>query len=177
LYRQNISCCNTNQFYCGQNVEVDEQTGNVVGPTGQGVQCLINQGPGNSGGQDAISFTNGVRITAGSRNPLVLGGIIPSGAPISSSSSTVTLPLYDGHALEPGESGGLNVTIIGFLELFIEEVRNPNNTVDAYILNISGCGSGGGGGAGTCGGGGGSVGTGGNPIPVRLIQTPDNTSF
>jgi hypothetical protein len=181
LYRHNISCCNTAQFYCGQEVDVQLEAGNMVGPTGQGVRCLISQGPGNSGGQDTISFTNGIEIFAGSLNPLVLGGIIPAGTTLDTSTSIVTIPLYDGHVLCPGASCGATVTIVGFLEVFVKEVRQPQNTVDAYILNVSGCGSTAGGGGGPLcdgtGGGSGSVGSGGSPTPVRLIQNPDNLSF
>ena len=43
LYRQNIECCNHNTIVCGKNI-VQPITGNMVGPTEQGVDCLIHQG-------------------------------------------------------------------------------------------------------------------------------------
>jgi hypothetical protein len=181
LYRHNIACCNTNQFVCGQQVQIDEQTGNMVGPTRQGVQCLINQVPQNcvnskNCGQDYITDPdlNPFRFTGGSNNPnpaLV-------GQTISSSSSVVVVPLYDGYPLTPGESGALPlVTIRGFVQLFIEKVGPPQGTTKAYILNVAGCGSdssgsgtgGTGGGSGTPGGGV-LTGPAGSPYPIRLVR-------
>jgi hypothetical protein len=155
--------------YCGQTVDINLETGNMVGPTGQGVRCLINQGPGNSGGQDILDpEASPYTITGGSNNPIpaVRGQII------SSSSSIITVPLYDGHPLCPGGSCGTSVTIVGFMQMFVKGVRNPQNTVEAYILNVAGCG-GGGGGVSSCGAGGaggGTVGGGATPFPVRLIR-------
>ena len=104
---------------------------------------------------------------AGANNPF-----FPQGTVISSSDSVVTLPLYDGHQLCPGGStcGGSSstVTIIGFLQVFIKDVTGGGD-VQAYVLNVSGCGSGSGSGGEppvNAGGGGG----GGSPIPVRLIH-------
>ena len=174
LYRYNISCCNTNRVYCGQSIDIDLQTGDMVGPTGQGVRCLIHQGPGNSGGQDILNpAVSPYRITGGSNNP------IPAlvGQFITSSDSIVTVPLYDGHELCPGGSCGVTVTIVGFMQMFVKGVKQPQNTVEAYILNVAGCGAGGGGtsscdagGGGGGGGGGGPIGGGYTPFPVRLIR-------
>jgi hypothetical protein len=182
LYRHNIACCNTNTIVCGTNVEIELETGNMVGPTGQGVQCLIHQGNGNQGGQDTIEFHDPpdpnygfYTIHAGSSNPLVNADVLNEGDPINLSSSIVTIPLYEGFPLCPGNSCGGSVTIVGFLEVFITEVGQPQNTVYGYITGISGCGSGGS--TATCddseepgGGGGSTVGTGGQLIPVRLIR-------
>jgi hypothetical protein len=176
IYRHNISCCNTNRLYCGQTVAINLETGNMVGPTGQGVRCLIHQGNGNSGGQDILDPTvSPFTITGGSNNPIP--GL--QGQIITSSDSIVTVPLYDGHELCPGGSCGTSVTIVGFMQMFVRRVTNPQNTVEAYILNVSGCGAGGGGtmscgtggsGGGGGGGGGGPVGSGYTPFPVRLIR-------
>jgi len=181
LYRHNISCCNTNQFVCGQQVEVDEQTGDMVGPTRQGVTCLINQGPMNCNnpencGQDYITdpTTNPFQFTGGTANP----NPALQGASISSSPSVVVVPIYDGYPLEPGESGALPlVTIRGFVQLFIEKVGPPQGTIKAYVLNVAGCGSeGGGGGGGEPGGGSGDpsggtlTGPAGSPYPIRLVR-------
>jgi hypothetical protein len=185
LYRMNIACCNTNQFVCGQTAEVDEQTGNMVGPTNQGVQCLIHQnnqncnGPASGCGQDWISDPANTPFnwTGGSNNPnpaLV-------NQTITSTDSIVTIPLYDGSPLSPGESGvNPTVTIIGFLQLFVEKVGPPQSTVSAHIINIAGCGGGSSGGGGNTGSGGGDgsgsgsggpiTGPGGSPFPIRLIR-------
>lgn len=106
------------------------------------------------------------------------------GQAISSSPSIVTVPLYDGHPLCPGGSCGFTITIVGFLEVFVEKVGPPQSTTTGYIMNVAGCGAGGSGGGsggggsgggGTGGGGGGGSGTitggiGGGLLPVRLIR-------
>lgn len=171
LYRQNIECCNTNIFKCGSNT-LQPETGNVVGPTNQGVDCLIHQGPGGSG-QDILNVntigTSSVTATGGSNNPnpAMQGQTMPVGA----SNSTVTMPIYDGTQLCPGKScpASVSANIIGFMQIFIkDEQRSQQGKVDAYIMNISSCGSSSGGGGGGSGGG---VVTGGglSSVPIRLI--------
>src|SRR5262245_17241724 len=157
LYRQNIECCNTNPIVCGT-IAVNWETGNMQGPTQQGVQCLIHQSPGN--GQDTITFdsTTGFTMTGGSNNPYGLSGQHPS-----SSDSIVTIPLYNGTTPCPGASCGSTVTIVGFLKVFIQSV-NSGGDVTAMIMSVGGCGGG-------VAGSGTPVSTGGSsPIPVRLIQ-------
>jgi len=194
LYRMNIACCNTNQLYCGQTINVDSssflQTGDMVGPTFQGTQCLIHQsapscgGSASNCGQDyLISPTMfPLQIVGGSNNP----NPALQGQFVSSSDSIVTIPLYDGHVLCPGGSCGGTVTIVGFLQVFVEKVGPPQATVVGYLLNVAGCGPGGsGGGSGTGGSTGGSGGgsggsgsggsgsitsAGGSLFPVRLVR-------
>ncbi|MBI2819853.1 MAG: hypothetical protein HYX73_07725 [Acidobacteria bacterium] len=171
LYRHNIACCNTNHFVCGQEVPLELETGNMVGPTGQGTRCLIHQGPGNSGGQDTLAFdANGFHVEMGANNPLVQLGIKSVGAHTDTSSSFITIPLYDGHVLCPGGSCGTTVQIVGFLEGFILGVTQPQNTIEVYVTGISGCGSGGT--SANCDDSDTSdtVGTGGQLVPVRLIR-------
>ena len=161
IYNSNIRTCATAQFACGDTLRLE--TGAMVGPTRQGFIDLIHQP-----GQDTIDTTN--IIHAGRNNPMVLAGLIPVGAAITSSDSLVTVPLYDGRELCPGGSCGFDVTIVGYLQVFVVDVVGQAN-VDAVILNISGCGSiggtcGSGGGGGTISGGGGAL------IPVRLVRNP-----
>ena len=169
LYRENIACCNQTTITCGATT-IQPITGNMVGPTRQGVQCLIHQNKG-AGGQDILDIsTTPFDMLAGLNNPLVVGGVIPSNSVMTTSDSVVNIPLYDGTQLCPGAScpATVVVNIVGFLEVFIKEERNPQGTVDTYILNVAGCtGSSGG------SGGGGSttiVSSGGSLIPVRLIR-------
>ncbi len=175
LYNENIKCCNTNQFVCGDTVALDLKPGNMVGPTGSAVRCLIHQDSQSDTGQDILNPVT-MEITGGSLNPLVAARGF---TPITSSTSIVTLPLYDALPLCPGGSCGGTVTIIGFMKLFIIEADAANqNTVNGYIMSISGCASGGGGGSGVnCGisgsgaiGGGGGSGGVGAVVPVRLIR-------
>ena len=172
LYRQNIECCNTNIFTCGSTT-LSMETGNVVGPTRQGVDCLIHEG-NNGKGQDVINITGtnplNYTITGGNNNPnpkLI-------GQSIATSDSLVTMPIFQpistGQILCPGQSCGATVNIVGFMQIFVKEETNPQGTVNAYILSISSCGASGGAGGGGAGGGGVVVGGGIAPIPVRLIH-------
>ncbi len=169
LYRQNIECCNHNTIVCGTNT-IQPITGNMVGPTEQGVNCLIHQSgtKSNPTGMDTFDPTSWT-ITAGSGNPYGLTG------PITTSDSIVTIPVYDGSDLCPGNScpSSVTVTIIGFIQLFVEYEDGSNNgNVYAYVMNVSSCANGvGSGSGGGTGGTGGTISTGGSsPIPVRLIQ-------
>jgi Putative Flp pilus-assembly TadE/G-like len=162
-YRQNIECCNTDLMQCGGTTTVDVtlDTGNMKGPTRQGVQCLIHQSNGGSGQDILDTDSDPFRFQAGSNNPLV-PAVISSGAYISSSDSVVVAPIYDGHTLCPGGSCSTSIQVIGFLQVFINQV-NSDGSVQATILNVVGC-PGGTGGPGPINGGGVS------PIPVRLVQ-------
>lgn len=169
LYRQNIECCNTSVISCGTNT-LQPETGNVVGPTKQGVDCLIHEG-NNGTGQDVYDPTTG-KITAGANNPLVLSGQISAGQAISASASNsvVSMPVFDGKPLCPGKScnASVNANIVGFIQIFVKDETNPQGTVEAYVMNVvtCGCSSGGSGGGGTVTGGGLST------VPVRLVCTP-----
>lgn len=163
LYSDNIACCNQTTITCGATT-IQPISGNMVGPTRQGVQCLIHQNRG-AGGQDILNVsTTPFEMEAGMNNPFA-----PSGTVINTSDSVVNIPLYDGRTLCPGAScpASVVVDIVGFLEVFIKEERNPQGTVDTYILNVAGC-------QGSTGGSGGGrttlVSSGGSLIPVRLIH-------
>jgi Flp pilus assembly protein TadG len=163
LYRYNIECCNTNQINCGPNT-IQPITGNMVGPTEQGVDCLIHQSGTKSSptGMDLFDPTSWT-MTAGSGNPYGLTGNI------TASDSMVTIPVYDGTSLCPGSScpSTIQVNVIGFLQVFLryEDGSNQGN-VYAYVINVI---------AGSCSGGPPTGGTtfvsgGSSPIPVHLIQ-------
>jgi len=158
-YRQNIECCNTNPIPCGSQT-IQPIVGNKVGPTKQGVDCLIHQP-----GQDVLDTSvKPFKITGGPGhpNPALRGQVT------TSSDSIVTIPLYDGSVLCPGMACQPTVNIVGFLEVFIKDETNPQGTVEAYILNVSGCGAG--------GSSGGSSNnppiTGFSPVPIRLVRNP-----
>lgn len=132
------------------------------GDTGTAVQCLIHSA---SNGQDQLN--TGVfpfQIQAGSDNPLVTTGVVSSGSNISTSSSIVTIPIYDSTA---GPLAGTQpqVTIVGFLQVFIEDITG-NGELNVYVMNVAGCGNG-------------QTTTvssfpvfGTSPVPVRLITSP-----
>jgi len=167
-YREFIECCSTGQIGCGSTT-VDPIQGDMTGPTGQGVSCLIHEGS-NGSGQDTISFQNQTDPTvpytmySGADNPYTQ----PAGTIVTTSDSLVTLPLYDGENLCPGNScpASVSVNVQGMLQIFIASTGAPNNSVYAYVLTISGCG-----GSSQDGGGGTPVPSStGSPIPVRLIH-------
>jgi hypothetical protein len=144
---------------------------NPNAPTSSGAQCLINQG--NNGdttspsGQDSLSpFENPsafpFQILAGTSNPLISTGLT-AGTPITSSSSIVSLPIYDS-TQSINQSVSNNVTFVGFLQVFINAVDSKGN-VNVTVLNVVGCSN----------GSGGNVGTpisGTSLVPVRLITPP-----
>ena len=186
LYRENIECCNSDTITCGPDTVVTPITGDKVGGSGQGVECLINET--NQGtGQDCISIdpnastvcpysgvtysqTTPFTIWAGTDNTY---NVAP-GTAIQNSNSIVTIPVYDGQPLCPGGSTGggtcapQSVDVVGWLQLFIQRVsKSDQESVYAFVMNISGCGSGGSDQSGS-----GSVipvNTG-TPISVRLIH-------
>jgi hypothetical protein len=131
------------------------------GDTGTAVQCLTHaaaQGLGN--GQDQIdtgSFP--FQIQAGSDNPLVQDGLVSNNSIVTTSSSIATIPIYDGTALGTGNQP--QVTIVGFLQVFIQEL-NANGFPVVYVLNVSGCSN----------NASNSPVLGTSPVPIRLITPP-----
>jgi hypothetical protein len=138
-YAQAIAGCDQSTVYqCGV------QNGNTVDlsenprreDTANGVQCLTHQktlGLNSVSGQDTLDTTNfPFQIAAGTDNPLKISGNV-----ITSSNSVVTVPIYDSaNTIKP--SGTSLVTIVGFLQVFINAV-DDNGNVSVTILNVSGC--------------------------------------
>ena len=169
LYRQNISCCNRNPIFCGVLMNFDSENGNKVGPTGQGVQCLIRQDNTNTG-QDilisptAANPTGPLRIQPGPNNPLSSN---PSITYVTDSDSLIIVPMFD--AATPITSGQTQMMIVGFMQVFIQYVGNPQNTVYTTIINVTRCS--GGGGAGSPPPPSGTItGAIGSPLPLRLVR-------
>jgi hypothetical protein len=146
-YLDGIACANTNRLQCGDSVTPDQQGGNgpMLSDNDSGGECLIHTaaaGPGS----DQDSFSGG-----GPGNPVIIGGGLSNPNPalqgktnISRSDSVVTVPLFSWPATGdpcnlPG--GKCNaVTVMGFLQLGIEDVGNPNpGDVHAIVLNAAGC--------------------------------------
>lgn len=138
-FQQDLECCNASAPVCGQQIPVDF-TVNPDPPGGgeasNGGQCLIHQNPGQ--GQDVIDTATQSPdlFIAGSNNPFV-GTSIQTNDHIVTSDSIVTIPLYDGLTVP---AAGSSVTIIGFLQVFIDAVDNQGN-ITATVLNVSGCGN------------------------------------
>jgi hypothetical protein len=167
-YQKAIAGCDqTTVYQCGVQsskaatpnlVDLKWNPGGETGDTPTAAACLINQPAKGGTGQDSLDTDSyPFQITGGSGNPVT--GV--RGSLVSSSSSIVTLPIYDGAALN--DTGTTPVTIVGFLQVFINQV-NDEGTLKVTVLNVAGCGNG------TKPTG--NPVTGSSPVPIRLITPP-----
>jgi Flp pilus assembly protein TadG len=164
-------CDQTTQYQCGvlstatsnALVDLNENPGAYSNDTSVGAQCLIRQAGAGGTGQDTLTQTvYPYQIIAGARNPL---GV--SGSAVTSSTSIVSIPIYDNTAaLVPNGSNQVPVTIVGFLQVFINDVAagGINGSLNVTVLNVAGCGNG------VPSGTTPLYGT--SPVPVRLITPP-----
>ena len=170
-------CDQPTNYQCGvQNANWVDLSTNPNSVMNNAVQCLINQsnnGNNNPPPQDYLANTTlsppqgnpsiyPFQILAGTSNPLISAGLAAN-TPVSSSPSIVALPIYDSTTQNINPTGTTNVTFVGFLQVFINQVDNRGN-MSVTVLNVAGCGN-----------GSGSVGTpipGTSPVPVRLITSP-----
>jgi hypothetical protein len=178
-FEKSIQCCDGNAFdfqQCGVSNtaamwDATLNPGGGNGPTQNGLQCLIHTvtvGPPNGATQqdtlDPSNFltnTGPMQIFPGSFSQSRYN--ISANTPVATSDSITTVPLFDNSTFNPSNS---QVKIVGFLQLFVNYVGpggglSPGD-VNAYILNVSGCGST----AGSAVASGGGV----SAIPVRLIH-------
>jgi len=171
LYQQAIAGCDQSTVYqCGvQNmntIDLSENPGVATNDTMNGVECLIDEDDATDtqpDGQDTITTSSyPFQILAGTSN-LLVGSGVTTGTPITSSSSVATVPIYD-DTKTVSSSGTTQVTIIGFLQVFIQQA-DPYGNVYVTVLNVTGCSNGTGQTVGT------AV-TGSSPVPVRLITPP-----
>jgi hypothetical protein len=178
-YEQAIAGCDQSTLYqCGVQralsaspnmVDLSENPDHTDTP--DGVLALIKQGDSttitSATGQDIFNNFGApsaypFQIFAGTANPLVGAGLT-AGSPITNSNSIVTLPIFDQTAGTINSIGTSSVTIVGFLQVFINAVDQYGN-VNVTVLNVAGCGNG----TNTTG----STVTGSSPVPIRLITPP-----
>jgi hypothetical protein len=165
-------CDQTTVYACGTlNGTQLDLTENPVRPTAIGgdsataAECLIDNSAGGApgSGQDVLNTTAfPFQIQPGSANPLAQAGIVSAGVSnlITVSNSIVTVPIYDstpGVPLAPPQ-----VTIIGFLQLFINSIDAAGN-INVTVMNVSGCSN---------SAAGNPTVTGTSPVPIRLITQP-----
>jgi hypothetical protein len=136
-------------------MDFSENPGIPSGDTLTAAGCLIHQ----TNGQDTLDLSSyPYQIKAGAGNPLNVTGSV-----ITSSNSIVSFPIYDSSTLLAITGNKADVTIVGFLQVFINAV-NAGGDLNVTVLNVAGCGNSG------------SIGTpyrtGTSPVPVRLITTP-----
>jgi hypothetical protein len=165
--KQFIAECSPITINCGDQLQT--YNGKSNGPVDQGVEDRIHAGGlGMNQGQDTIDTSSGppFPITGGLNNP---ASNLVGQSYFGPSDSVVTVPIYNGQSLS---SGGSTVTVIGFMQLFLQDAEHSGTSdyVNAVIMNVSGCPSG----SVTSGGSGGTpssvTSTGGSPIAIRLIR-------
>jgi Flp pilus assembly protein TadG len=171
-YRPAVAGCDqSTQYQCGVNrtdaspanaIELQENPGGADGDTALGLACsATNQTGVPLVNQDVLDTgTYPFKITAGSANPLK----IPSGTQITASNQIVSLPIYDDSVLLTFSTNRAEVTIVGFLQVFINAI-DGNGNVSVTVLNVSGCGNG-------TGPAPNNAVNGSSPVPVRLITPP-----
>jgi len=133
------------------------------GDTANALACLMtNSTTLPLSGQDTLDTTAyPYRIIAGSASPLGAG---VSGGPVTSSNSIISLPIYDDTtAADFTLVNPTSVTIVGFLQVFVNNINAADGSLQVTVLNVAGCGNN----ASTTG----AV-TGTSPVPVRLVTPP-----
>ncbi len=176
-YEQSIECADVTTSYtvlsCGGGA-TNAQWDNNVNPSGLtglsalGAECLIHATThGNNKGQDKLDNlgpwpTSPMQITA--ESPPQSGNLV------TTSNSIVTIPIIDRTSFEA--TSPFQVTVVGFLQAFIDEVRGGNpahqGDISVTVLNIAGCSN-----SSTNSGATPVVGgSGTSPVPVRLITPP-----
>jgi hypothetical protein len=161
-YQQSVQCCDSTVYSCGGN-SPNATIDNVITPittlTQTGLQCAIHaSGAGLLQGQDAIDVSN---FTSNTGPMQITPATEPSGAPagsyVNTSNSIMTFPIFVPLA-------GKQVTVVGFLQIFVTQTGPPGADLDGYIVNVVNCSNSGP--TSTVSGGGIS------PVPVRLITPP-----
>ena len=179
-YTKAIAGCDQSTLYAcgtfqGNTVELTEDPGPPRNDSVNGAQCLINAtdtSPANptTNGQDYLDpgapaappYTYPFQIKAGGNSALVTAGGVASNSQISSSPSIVTLPIFDSSAGPLNPAGTTPVTVIGFLQVFINSVDSTTGNINVTVMNIAGCGN-----SATS-----TAVNGTSPVPIRLITPP-----
>jgi Flp pilus assembly protein TadG len=162
-YQEAIAGCDQSTVYpCGivgggAQVDLSFNPGKTSGDSATATECRIRQ----SVGQDSLDTTQfPFRIHAGLGNPVITSGVI------TSSNSIVTMPIYDHVSTGPFpvDQPTVAVTIVGFLQVFINGIDTTTGNINVTVLNVAGCSN---------------MATdstptvaGSSPVPVRLITAP-----
>ena len=173
-----VECCDGTMFntrQCGSAAGLATWDGSMNpggsnGPAQNGLQCLIhttsNGQTGAAAQQDTLDPAN---FKASTGAPQISPGSfsqsrysIPANAMTDTSDSIITVPIFH---VPPGSiQPNSQVTVVGFLQLFVNWVGpGASEDMNAFIVNVIGCGTNTASGAPVSGGG---V----SPIPVRLIH-------
>ncbi len=143
-------------------IDLSENPGGNDGDTAVGLAALATgQASIPLTGEDTLDTTAyPFKIIAGNSNPRG----IPARSQVTASNQVITLPLYD--TTQPFAFAGTvsPVTIVGFLQVFVNRIDPAagNGNINVTVLNVVGCGSG----ATTTPN---PAVAGSSPVPVRLI--------
>ena len=159
LYQCGISSTSLISSGSANKVDLSENPAGAAGDTANALACsLTGQTAVPLSGQDVLDTTSyPFKLTAGDSNRLK----IPSGTEITASNQIVSLPIYDSGQIFAFAANKSPVTIVGFLQVFINAI-DPNGNISVTVLNVAGCGNG-------TGPAPNSAVTGSSPVPVRLI--------
>jgi hypothetical protein len=175
-YQHSIQCHDVNPYPCGGSVNNFSWDPTVNprhpfrhnGPSALGAECLIRASNSGSGqGQDVLQ-NPGPWPAAPFQFSAQSGP--QAGNVVTTSSSIVTIPIIDNTAANFHSTGTYGVTIVGFMQAFINQVQDGNGgtylgDINVTVLNIVGCST-------TPTGANPVVGSGTSPVPVRLITPP-----
>jgi hypothetical protein len=170
-FEQSIACADVNAYAavsCGSGATTVTWDNSVTpegltGHSADAAECLINAGAaGKLQGQDQLTtpplpFSAPMQIQA------------PSGL-VTTSNSIVTIPIID-NTISPFPAPGTALTVVGYMQAFINWVEDGTNGTNAgdiniTVLNVAGCSTTNNGANPVVGGSGTS------PVPVRLITAP-----
>ena len=162
-YQQAIAGCDQSTVYAcgivggGTRADLSFNPGKTSGDTATATECRIHQ----SAGQDVLDSTQfPFQIQAGLGNPVITNAVI------TSSNSIVTMPIYDdvSAGVFPINQASVPVTIVGFLQVFINGIDTTTGNINVTVLNVAGCSN-------TATSSTPTV-SGSSPVPVRLITAP-----
>jgi hypothetical protein len=118
-YRDNIATCDPTVIEAGDVLTMEP--GNMIGPTQQGIQALIDQDPNADWGQDANGAWG------------VQGGCMADASPCALSPRVVAIPVFDPDIWDLGPSNGRSsVTVTRVIGMFID--RMQGNDVIGYLM-------------------------------------------
>jgi Flp pilus assembly protein TadG len=162
-YQEAIGGCDQSTVYAcgivggGTRADLSFNPGKTSGDTATATECRIHQ----SAGQDVLDSTQfPFQIRAGLGNPVITSGVV------TSSNSIVTMPIYDdvGAGAFPADQASVPVTIVGFLQVFINGIDTTTGNINVTVLNVAGCSN-------TATDSTPTV-SGSSPVPIRLITAP-----
>ena len=164
-YQASVAGCIQTPIACNSQVNIDSTVDATrMQETDDAVNCLTNcnNSLGDQLPTPSVPPKVPFQFIAGTDDPLVQTGTAKAGAGIMTSNSLVTVPVFD---ITGFVSGTYTVTIIGFVQLFL----NPDGNMATYppgikttVVNLAGCGS--------SAVGPPIIGNGASPVAVRLIS-------